>query len=68
MPVSILSAEEVRRALSVRDLTGPAAGPHAMQRLIESALEALRHAWGCEVHVHRQSPIVSIVDNSDHLH
>jgi phenylalanyl-tRNA synthetase alpha chain len=68
MPVSILSAEEVRRALSVRDLTDPAAGPHAMQRLIEGALEALRHAWGCEVRVHRQSPIVSIVDNYDHLH
>lgn len=68
MSVAILSAEEVRRALSVRDLTDPAAGPHAMQRLIESALEALRHAWGCEVRVHRQSPIVSIVDNYDHLH
>ncbi|KFE64822.1 hypothetical protein [Hyalangium minutum] len=68
MSVAILSAEEVRRALSVRDLTNPAAGPHAMQRLIEGALEALRLAWGCEVRVHRQSPIVSIVSNYDHLH
>jgi phenylalanyl-tRNA synthetase alpha chain len=68
MSVSILSADEVRRALSVRDLTDPTAGPHAMQRLVEAALEALRHAWGCEVRVHRQSPIVSIVDNYDHLH
>jgi phenylalanyl-tRNA synthetase alpha chain len=39
-----------------------------MQRLIEDALQALRHAWGCEVRVHRQSPIVSVVDNYDHLH
>jgi phenylalanyl-tRNA synthetase alpha chain len=68
MSVSILSAEDVRRALSVRDLTDPAAGPHAMQHLIDAALEALRRAWGCEVRVHRQSPIVSITDNYDHLH
>jgi phenylalanyl-tRNA synthetase alpha chain len=68
MSVSILSAEEVRRALSVRDLTDPTSGPHALQRLIEAALEALRQAWRCEVRVHRQSPIVSIIDNYDHLH
>lgn len=66
--VSILSAEELRRALSVRDLTDPAAGPHAMQQLVTGALEGLRSAWGCEVRVHRQSPIVSISDNYDRLH
>jgi phenylalanyl-tRNA synthetase alpha chain len=68
MSVAILSAEEIRRALSVRDLTDPAEGPHAMQQLIHAALEALRAAWGCELLVHRQSPIVSIADNYDHLH
>lgn len=68
MSVSILSAEELRRALSVRDLTDPVSGPHALQQLIEAALEALRQAWGCAVRVHRQSPIVSIADNYDHLH
>ncbi|HZI12262.1 MAG TPA: hypothetical protein VE153_17895 [Myxococcus sp.] len=66
--VSILSAEELRRALSVRDLTDPAAGPHAMQQLVSAALESLRAAWGCEVRVHRQSPVVSIADNYDRLH
>lgn len=66
--VSILSADELRRALSVRDLTDPAAGPHAMQQLVSAALEALRSAWGCEVRVHRQSPVVSIADNYDRLH
>lgn len=66
--VSILSAEELRRALSVRDLTDPAAGPHAMQQLVSAALEALRSAWGCEVRIHRQSPVVSIADNYDRLH
>ncbi|WP_224247969.1 PheS-related mystery ligase SrmL [Hyalangium gracile] len=68
MSVSILSAAELRRALSVRDLTDPTTGPHAMQQLVESALEALRRAWGCEVRLHRQSPIVSVADNYDHLH
>jgi phenylalanyl-tRNA synthetase alpha chain len=68
MSVSILSAEELRRTLSVRDLTDPTSGPHALQQLIEAALEALRQAWGCAVRVHRQSPIVSIADNYDRLH
>ncbi|HEY9108764.1 MAG TPA: hypothetical protein VIN58_18955, partial [Roseateles sp.] len=64
----VLSAEAVRRALSIRDLTDPAAGPHAMQQLLDAALQALRQAWGCEVRVHRGSPIVSIADNYDRLH
>lgn len=68
MSVSILSAEELRRTLSVRDLTDPTSGPHALQQLIEATLEALRQAWGCAVRVHRQSPIVSIADNYDRLH
>jgi phenylalanyl-tRNA synthetase alpha chain len=68
MSVSILSAEELRRALSVRDLTDPTSGPHALQQLVEAALEALRQAWSCAVRVHRQSPIVSIADNYDRLH
>jgi len=67
-PVPILSAEELRRALSVRDLTDPAAGPHAMQQLVASVLDALRATWGCEVRLHRQSPVVSIADNYDRLH
>ncbi|NMO18912.1 hypothetical protein HPC49_15040 [Pyxidicoccus fallax] len=66
--VSILSADELRRALSVRDLTDPASGPHAMQLLVSAALDALRSAWGCEVRIHRQSPVVSIADNYDRLH
>jgi phenylalanyl-tRNA synthetase alpha chain len=67
MSVCILSADAVRRALSIRDLTDPAAGPHAMQRLIDEVLSALRLAWHCEVQVHRRSPIVSVSDNYDRL-
>jgi phenylalanyl-tRNA synthetase alpha chain len=67
MSVRILSTDAVRRALSLRDLTDPAAGPHAMQRLVDDALTALRQAWRCDVLLHRQSPIVSVSDNYDRL-
>ncbi|MFY0526485.1 hypothetical protein ACN28I_26205 [Archangium gephyra] len=67
MSVCILSTDAVRRALSIRDLTDPAAGPHAMQRLVDDALAALRGAWRCDVLLHRRSPIVSVSDNYDRL-
>jgi phenylalanyl-tRNA synthetase alpha chain len=63
----LMSAEDVRRSLSVRDLTDEAQGPHAMQILL-CDIEALREAWGCEVLVHRESPIVSTEENYDKLH
>lgn len=64
----VMSAEDVRRSLSVRDLADEAQGPHAMQILLREIVEALREAWGCEVVVHRQSPIVSVEENYDALH
>lgn len=67
MSVCILSTDAVRRALSLRDLTDPAAGPHAMQRLVDDVLAALSQAWRCDVRLHRQSPIVSVSDNYDRL-
>jgi hypothetical protein len=68
MTKSVLSAEEIRSALSIRDLTGAEAGPHAMQVLLRDVVEALRRAWGCAVLVHRESPIVSVEENYDRLH
>src|SRR5215471_3092285 len=65
---SILSAAALRHALSIRDLTDPAQGPHAMQRLVEDATAALAAAWGAEVVLHRASPVVSVEDNYDRLH
>ncbi|WNG43398.1 hypothetical protein F0U60_04275 [Archangium minus] len=67
MSVCILSTDAVRRALSIRDLTDPSSGPHAMQRLVDDVLAALREAWRCDVRLHRQSPIVSVSDNYDRL-
>ncbi|WP_438005884.1 hypothetical protein WME89_45710 [Sorangium sp. So ce321] len=56
------------RALSLRDLTDPALGPHAMQLLLDEMVGSLQRTFGCEVIVHRASPIVSIEDNYDRLH
>jgi phenylalanyl-tRNA synthetase alpha chain len=68
MTKNVLSAEEIRSALSIRDLTDAEAGPHAMQVLLRDVVEALRLAWGCAVLVHRESPIVSVEENYDRLH
>ena len=68
VPAKLMSAEDVRRSLAVRDLTDEAQGPHAMQILLREIVEALRGVWGCEVLTHRESPIVSLEENYDALH
>jgi phenylalanyl-tRNA synthetase alpha chain len=60
--ISVSTAELVR-ALELRDLTDPAAGPHAMQLLLDAICAALP----APVAMHRASPIVSIADNYDRL-
>jgi hypothetical protein len=61
--MSVISTAELLRALTLRDLTDPSAGPHAMQLL----LSAIHAALPAPVVVHRASPIVSIEDNYDRL-
>ena len=68
MAIRILDAPAYRRALSLRDLTDAAAGPHAMQRLVADAVAVLSAAWRCPAIVHRHPPVVSVVDNYDRLH
>lgn len=63
----VLSADAVRRALSIRDLTDPARGAHAMQQLVDACVDRLAQTWGCLVRRHRTSPIVSVADNYDRL-
>lgn len=58
-----ISTAELLRALTLRDLTDPAHGPHAMQLL----LDELHAALPAPVAIHRPSPIVSIADNYDRL-
>ncbi len=62
-----LTREQLRRALALRDLTDPAAGPHAMQLVVDAVLGRLTAAWGCELLVHRGSPVVSVAENYELL-
>lgn len=54
-------------ALTLRDLTDPAEGPHAIQLVLDDVVGALRDAWGCSVRVVRNPPIVAVRDNYDRL-
>ncbi len=62
-----LSAEQLSRDLSLRDLTDPGAGPHALQLVLHRAVEALARHWGCEVRVWRGERIVTVEDSYDNL-
>jgi len=53
--------------LALRDLTDAAHGPHALQLLVQHAIDALRAAWGCPVVVYRAPPLVATTDNYDEL-
>ncbi|MBM2621284.1 hypothetical protein JIG36_37855 [Actinoplanes sp. LDG1-06] len=55
-------------SLTVRDLTDPAAGPHAMQTIVDTVVRAA-HAQhpDATVVVHRGERIVDIADNYDRL-
>jgi phenylalanyl-tRNA synthetase alpha chain len=67
MNISTLNTKALRQALNLRDLTDPDDGRHAMQILIGDILVALRKTWGCEIKIHRQSPIITIEDNYNKL-
>ena len=54
-----LDLAALRRALSIRDLTDPAAGTHAMQMLLHAVVERLADAWRSTVVWIRRSPVVS---------
>ena len=65
--VPVLSAEALARDLAVRDLTDPSTGPHAIQLLVDTAVETLAAEWQCAARLHRSRPIVPIEDNYDRL-
>jgi phenylalanyl-tRNA synthetase alpha chain len=65
--VSYLSPGQLRDALGVRDLSDPAAGPHAIQLIAEGVTQALSRAWSCEVRWCRGPDIVPVADNYDRL-
>jgi phenylalanyl-tRNA synthetase alpha chain len=65
--VPYLSPAQLQAALGVRDLSDPGQGPHAIQILIDSAVEALSRAWSREVRWCRGPNVVPVADNYDHL-
>ncbi|MGY1616736.1 hypothetical protein ACI797_08320 [Geodermatophilus sp. SYSU D00691] len=64
---TLLSADDLKVALELRDLSDPAGGPHAMQLLLDDVLTALTDAWGCTLDLQRRAPLVSVEDNYDRL-
>lgn len=68
MKPAILTPDAYLRAVTLRDLTDPAAGPHAMQRLVDAVRDALAARWGCEARIHRAHPVVPLEHNYDRLH
>jgi phenylalanyl-tRNA synthetase alpha chain len=67
MATQLLDSQTYSRLLALRDLTDAARGPHAMQLLVQHALDALRAAWSCPVVVYRAPALVSSSDNYDDL-
>jgi phenylalanyl-tRNA synthetase alpha chain len=65
--IRTLSADQVRRALSIRDLTDPEQGRHAMQTLVDEVEDALGGRLGVPVRRHRANPVVTVADNYDRL-
>lgn len=62
-----LSLAELNSALSLRDLTEPAAGAHAMQLLLADVVAALEQLWDVPSESHRLNPLVATADNYDRL-
>lgn len=62
-----LTSAELERSLSIRDLSDPSEGPHAIQCVVERVREALVNAWAVPVEVASSPRIVSVADNYDHL-
>lgn len=62
-----LSLPALVDALSLRDLTDPADGLHALQQLVSSAAGALGEQWDADVRLLRSRPVVAVEDNYDRL-
>ncbi len=65
--VQYLNPAQLQATLGVRDLSDPREGPHAIQILIDRAVEALARAWSCKVRWCRGPKIVPVADNYDRL-
>ncbi|RNI24637.1 hypothetical protein [Flexivirga caeni] len=64
---SYLTPDALRIALDLRDLTDPAAGPHAMQSLTDGIVQASAQLRDSQVRQVRHSPLVAVSANYDAL-
>jgi len=64
---ALLSPEQLDSDLSVRDLSDPAQGPHAIQLVTAAGARALAAHWGCQVRWCLGERIVPVADNYDLL-
>lgn len=62
-----LTSDQIQRALTLRDLTDPSQGEHAIQQLLALAVTALQDRWQCTVRYVRNPPVVAVGDNYDRL-
>ena len=67
MNTQLIGADAYSAALSLSDLTDPVYGLHALQPLLQSVIEQIQQAWGCDLIVHRGERVVSTTDNYDLL-
>lgn len=65
--VDYLTPDQLSRALSLRDLTDPAQGEHAVQTLLGAVVTALSTERGGTVRYVRNPPVVPVRDNYDRL-
>ncbi|WP_066460735.1 PheS-related mystery ligase SrmL [Sanguibacter suarezii] len=62
-----LTPDQLSRALSLRDLTDPAHGEHAVQTLLDAVVAAVRAESGATLRYVRNTPLVAVRDNYDRL-
>lgn len=66
MPTA-LTPDQLQHDLALRDLTDPEAGLHAIQLLVDAAVDALAATWKCEVRRELGPRVVPLNDNYDRL-
>lgn len=64
---TVLTPDQLQHALALRDLTDPEAGSHAIQVLVDVAVDALAQTWCCNVRRERGPRVVPLKDNYDRL-
>ena len=64
---TLIATHELTAALTLRDLSDPGQGPHAIQIILTQIVDALTRTWPCTLDVQRRRPLVAVEDNYDRL-